>query len=292
MNKQQLNVIEKAIHSSKEIFPLNKTWKQLHDEYNIGLTQGTKLKLTAEDKKNWVQLVKQKTGINLEQHSIAGFNDLQREETLSIAIDEKFAGQSVKKDRLAIKVLPDSVLKINNQHYSLPNVSHVDIALKNISSTQHHCILIIENYRCFDALAKMHLNLEETFEDPLVLFRGDNVYSEKIVRQLLTKLKLPVIAMPDIDPKGLSIAQSFPYVVGLVMPDLLKLDALFNDASYINPELYTNQFSSCHKALETSIYPVVLNVWNIMKKYQAGIVQEQWLKRRTKLNVLMLECIT
>lgn len=177
MNKQQLNVIEKAIHSSEELFPLNKTWKELNVEYNIGLTQGTKLKLTRADKNNLVLLVKQKAGIDLEQNSIVDLKHLHREEILSIAVDEKLAGQAVKQYRLAIKTLPGSVLKINEEQYALPRFSHLDIALGYISSTQHECILIIENYRCFDALEKMHLNLDGIYKDPLVLFRGDNSYS-------------------------------------------------------------------------------------------------------------------
>ncbi len=288
MNKQQLNVIEKAIHSSEELFPLNKTWEQLNVEYNIGLTQGTKLKLTRADKNNLVQLVKQKVGIDLEKHSIVDLKYLHREEILSIAIDEKLTGQAVKKDRLAIKTLSGSALKINQEQYALPCFSHLDIAIDNISSTNHKCILIIENYRCFDALEKMCLNLDGMYKDPLVLLRGDNSYSEKTVRQLLKKLKLSVIVMPDIDPKGISIAQSFPNIVGLVMPSLLELELLFENEAYTNHELYTNQLAGSYNTLVTSVYPEVLNIWKIMKKYQAGIVQEHWLKGNIKLSLLKL----
>jgi len=286
MNKQQLKIIEKAIHSSEEIFPLNKTWKQLHLEYNIGLTQGTKLKLTQEDKDSLLLLVKQKTGVHLKRHAIADLNHLHREEALSIATHEKLAGQAVKQNRLAIKALPDGVLKMNHQQYALPSFSHLDIALGNISSIQHPCILIIENYRCFDVLEKMHLNLEGIYKDALVLYRGDNSYSEKTVRQLLSQFRLPVIAMPDIDPKGLSIAQSFPYLAGFVMPSLLELELLFKNKTYANTDLYSKQLSGCYKVLNTSAYPVVSNVWKMMQKYQAGIVQEYWLKEEVDLCVL------
>ncbi len=128
MNKQQLKTIEKAIHSLEEIFPLNKTWEQLHLKYNIGLTQGTKLKLTQEDKDSLLLLVKQKTGINLKQNTIDDLSHLHREEALSIATNEKLAGQAVKQNRLAIKTLPDGALKINHQQCTLPSFSHLDIA--------------------------------------------------------------------------------------------------------------------------------------------------------------------
>jgi len=288
MNKQQLKVIEKAINSTEDIFPLNQTWQKLHDEYNIGLTQGKKLKLSTVDKNNLLRLVRQITGVNLEQNEIADLNLLNREDTLSFAIDEKLAGLAVKQGRLAIKALIGNGLKINDQQYNLPSFSHLDIALQNVTNTQHECILIIENYRCFDALERMNLNLDGIYKDPLVLFRGDNSYSEKTVRELLAKLKLPVIAMPDIDPKGISIAQSFQYVAGLVMPSLSELEALFKHEAYANQELYGNQFAGSYKTLATSAYPVVINVWEIMKKYQAGIVQEHWLKGNVELFVVKL----
>ena len=213
---------------------------------------------------------------------------MHREEVLSRATDEKLSGKAVKAERLAIKSLPKSTLKINGQHYNLPCFSHLDIALQNINKTEHECILIIENYRCFDVLEKMHLNLEGLYKDPLVLYRGDNIYSEKTIRQLLVKFKLPVIVMPDIDPKGIAIAQSFSSVVGLIMPTLLELERLFEGEGYANPKLYTNQLSGTHKTLATSAYPLVIKVWDIMKKYKAGIVQEHWLEGNIVLSVVDL----
>jgi len=73
-------------------------------------------------------------------------------------------------------------LKINGESFSLPGSGYLDMALANITSTSHHCILLIENYRCFDSLENIQLNLPDQYADPLVLYRGDNYYSEKTVR--------------------------------------------------------------------------------------------------------------
>lgn len=59
------------------------------------------------------------------------------------------------------------------------------------------------------------------------------------------------------------------------MPSLLELEMLFENEAYTNHELYANQLAGSYSTLATSAYPEVLNVWKIMKKYQAGIVQEQ-----------------
>jgi len=252
LNKQLLKVIEGAIRNNKEIFPLNQSWEYLHRQYNIGQTQGNKLKVTQQDKDDLIAVVKHEDGIDLEQISVADFAAMNREAALAFALDEKIAGQSVKKDRLAIKALTGRALKINGLSYSLPGSGYLDMALADITGTAHNCILLIENYRCFDRLENMQLNLPARYADPLVLYRGDNDYSEKTVRQLLAQLNLPVLAMADLDPQGLSIAQSFPHIVGLIAPCLADLEALLEDKQKANPKLYDKQLAGCQNALSTS----------------------------------------
>lgn len=288
MNKLKLAVIERAINSAQELYPLNQTWESLHYEYNIGLTQGTKLKLSQTDKDELLLLVKQKTGIDLAQQSMADFSNLHREQALSIALDEKLAGQAVKKNRLAIKTLPNCSLKINQKTYPLPDFAYLDIALENIHSVEHQCILLIENYRCFDGLAKMKLAFDLLDREPLVLFRGDNAYSENTVRQLLTRLRKPVLVMADIDPQGLVIAQSLPYFAGLVMPALGELAKLLADFDKANPNLYTQQFAGCRQVLAGSSSALMIQLWEMMQQHQAGIVQEYWLNGEIELQVFKL----
>lgn len=278
MNKQLLKVIEGAIRSNKEIFPLNQSWTYLHRQYNIGQTQGNKLKVTQDDKDDLIAVVKHEDGIDLEQISVADFAAMNREAALAFALDEKIAGQSVKKDRLAIKALTGRALKINGLSYSLPGSGYLDMALSDITGTAHNCILLIENYRCFDRLENMQLNLPARYADPLVLYRGDNDYSEKTVRQLLAQLNLPVLAMADLDPQGLSIAQSFPHIVGLIAPCLADLEVLLKDKQKANSKLYDKQLAGCQNALSTSPHALIRQLWGMMKKHQAGIVQEYWLQ--------------
>lgn len=285
MNKQLLAVIERAIRSELQIFPLNQSWEYLHQEYNIGRTQGNKLEVTAQDKKELLALVKHEAGIDLGQVSVADFAGINREEALSVALDEKMAGQAVKKDRLAIKTLAEHILKINGESFSLPDSGYLDMALADLSSTAHNSILLIENYRCFDSLENMRLNLPGQYADPLVLFRGDNYYSENTVRRFLAQLGLPVLVMADLDPQGLIIAQSFPGVIGLIAPRLADLEALFKDKQIVNPKLYEKQLAGCRNVLSNSPNAVIRQLWEMMKTHQAGIVQEYWLQAGCELVV-------
>ncbi len=201
MNKQLLKVIERAIQSDHQIFPLNQSWAFLHQQYNVGRTQGNKLEVTQQDKDELLALVKLETGVDLGQISVVDLAAMNREEALSVALDEKMAGQAVKKDRLAIKTLAEHILKINGKSFTLPCSGYLDMALADITSTAHRCIVLIENYRCFDRLENMQLNLPDQYIDPLVLFRGDNYYSENTVRRFLADLNLPVLIMSDLDPE-------------------------------------------------------------------------------------------
>ena len=289
MNKQLLAVIERAIRSELQIFPLNQSWKYLHQEYNIGRTQGNKLEVTPQDKKELLALVKHEAGIDLGQISVADFAGINREEALSVALDEKLAGQAVKKDRLAIKTLAGHTLKINGKSFSLPGSGYLDMALADLTSTAHDCILLIENYRCFDSLENIQLKLPDQYADPLVLFRGDNTYNEKTVRQLLAQLNLPVLVMADLDPKGLIIAQSFPNVMGLITPRLADLETLLKDKQKANPKLYEKQLAGCRNALSASPHALIRHLWEMMKNHQSGIVQEYWLQAGCELVVHSLD---
>lgn len=288
MNKQQLQVIERALASDQELFPLNQTWTAIHQDYNIGLTQANKLKLSVQDKSELRQLVKHKTGISLNHHNMSDFSDLTREESLALAINEKLAGQAVKANRLALRTIADKPLQINQKTYHLPDSGFLDIALDSIHSIEHGCVLVVENYRCFDGLANMSLNLAGPFHDPIVLYRGDNSYSENTLRLLLKRLNLPTLAMPDIDLQGLVIAQSLPNIAGLVAPPIYVLENLLNAPNKANKALYGQQLAGCQQTLAKHSCPTINQFWQLLKKHQAGIVQEHWLKGDIELVIHQL----
>lgn len=277
MNKRWLAVIDRAIRSNQELFPLNQTWQAIHDEYNIGLIQANKLQLTEVDKQELRKLVHDIAAIDLQNMGAADFADLTREQTLSVAIHEKFAGQSVKQNRLAIKALPGGALKLNGQSYRLPAYGHWDVALENITDVGHASLWVVENYRCFDRLDAIKIHPSAAQTEPLVVFRGDNVYQADTVLRLIEQLQLPVWIMGDLDPKGLSIAQAYPYFAGLIMPDIAALEGYFSDSLKANPKLYEKQLAGSQKALSESPYSIIQGCWRLMQQYQAGIVQEHWL---------------
>jgi len=91
--------------------------------------------------------------------------------------------------------------------------------------------------------------------------------------------------MGDLDPKGLSIAQSYPHFAGLVAPDMADLETYFNVPGKANHKLYEKQLAGCQQALSGTCYPVIKACWLLIKHHQAGIVQEHWLLGDTILSL-------
>ena len=279
MNKRWLQVIDRAINSAQTEFALNQSWQEIHREYALGQLANGKIKLTVHDKQQLSALVRCQTGVDLSQHRVSDFNNLHREQALAIGNNEKLAGLAAKSNRLAIKALPNQQVNINQQSYSLPPFAHLDMALENINQVQHDCILVIENYRCFDRLDGMRLQLNARFTQPLVMYRGDKEYN---CSQFLQQAKLPVLAMTDIDPAGLIIAQSLPYVVALVAPELSVLESILINKDTANTTLYSKH-ANYHAALERSEQLTIRRFWQLLKRYQAGVVQEHWLNADVEL---------
>ncbi len=275
MDRRLVALIQRAVHSRRELFPQNAGWQHLHREYNIGTPDGNKIRISARDKDGLVDLVRQMTGLDLRKSTLEKFAQLSRSEALAHSRREKWAGRAVSGQRLALKALPGRPLGLNEKAVELLTQSHLDIAAESIESLEHDSILLIENYECFDRLERLNWTLGECFENPLVMYRGDpNTSRADAANEFLRVWKRPVLAMVDIDPAGLLIAQALPFAAGLVAPKLATVDVLLADG---DPGLYHRQRPAAEHALLNSPYPAVRKFWELIERHQQGLVQERWL---------------
>lgn len=283
MDKRILKLIERAVHSADTLFPLNTSWQHLHREYNIGVTVGNRIRISERDKEELIGLVKQVTGLALRKASVDGFATVTRYEALEHSRDEKWAGRKVSSGRLAVKALPRKVLSLNGRVLELPNRSHLDIAIESVYSLEHEAILVIENYECFDRIEQMRWAQSEPYSNSLVIYRGDpHTSGTQAVNEFLRRRQLPVLAMVDLDPAGLLIAQALPGVVGMVLPKDEILESLFEQG---NPALYHKQRPGAENALKNSQHAVVRQLWELIERYQKAVVQERWLRCDVELTV-------
>lgn len=283
MDKRLVKLIERAVRSDQAVFPLNASWQHLHREYNIGATFGNKIRISQRDKEELIGLVKHMTALDLRSASANAFAGLTRSEALEQARDEKWAGRKVSADRLALKAMPGKLLSLNGRALELTSRSHLDIAIESVESLEHEAILVIENYECFDRIEQMRLALDEPYGNSLVVYRGDpHTSGGQVLNEFLCGRKIPVLAMVDLDPAGLLIAQALPCVAGLVAPDIETLECLFDQG---NPALYHKQRPGAENALENSPYAAIRYLWGLIERYQKGLVQERWLRGDVELVV-------
>ncbi len=276
-NAQRLRVLQNAMASTETAFRLNQTWQAIHDEYNIGLIRGQHIELTAKDKQELRAVVRESQAVDLLAMAPQRFADMDREQVLQWANDEKLAGQAVKRQRLALKLLPGRTLNVNGQAYTLPGSGHWDVALDSIASIEHDGLCIVENYRCFDRLHCLTLEAAFLQSNLLVVYRGDNQYQADTVLALSEQMAVPVWVMGDIDPKGLSLAQAYPRFAGLIAPEWTVLADYFQNPEKRNPTLYAEQLAGCRQALAHTRFSIIKSCWDLIKQYQAGVVQEHWL---------------
>ena len=280
MDKRIVKLIERAVHSAETLFPLNASWQHLHREYNIGTTRGNKIRVSDRDKEEMIGLVKQVTGLDLRKASADGFASLTRSDALEYVRDEKWAGRKVSADRLAIKALPGKVLSLNRRTLALPSRCHLDIAVESVDSLEHEAILVIENYECFDRIEQICWALGEPYSNSLAVYRGDpHTSGGQAVNEFLRGLEVPVLAMVDLDPAGLLIAQALPCVAGLVAPNDEMLECFFEQG---NSDLYHKQRPVAANTLDCSPHAAIRRVWELIELSQKGLVQERWLRGDVK----------
>ncbi len=272
MDKRLVAFIQRAVQSDRELFLYNASWQALHREFNVGSPLGTKIRISAQDKTELAELVLKMEGVDVRTGSMAEFSSMNRHESLQKSRQEKWAGKAVASGRILLKSLPDHLLVVNGKHISLPERSHLDIAHETIVDLGHDAALVVENYECFDRIHQIEFGLAV---NPVIVYRGDpNASRANDVMAFIKSHQLSVLALVDIDPAGLVIAQSLPGVVGVLAPSLTKLDALLQNGSL---ELYRKQRPGSEQALRNSQNALIRELWAMIEHHQAGLVQERWL---------------
>lgn len=293
MNKTTLNVISRAVKSSDMVFNINQTWKELHDDYGIGMkvSRSAKIELTSADKASLIRIAINHFHINPLNYDPDMFDDMDRHEMIGLTPHEKMANEKIRRNRVAIKSLLGYPLLVNGDEivFSKPS-PNIDYDINEIESVGHNVIMVIENLECFYLSHMLQIDygyLHKQKWNPLVVYRGDLVYSAKNVNRLIELTNLPVLVMPDLDPAGLKLAQSTPNVIGYVAPSFDDFESMLQNPLVYNSshDLYLKQTAISCTALNESVCGVITNFWQIIQKYRVGLVQEQWINGDIKLMI-------
>ncbi|CAH5973276.1 DUF7281 domain-containing protein [Citrobacter koseri] len=127
----------------------------------------------------------------------------------------------------------------------------VDTDWRNITLTQFDVLIVVENQDCFYHLALFDYS-QCDFHSPLIIYRGDRVYSKGAValKRYWLKTGKTAIYFGDFDPKGASIAMNEGYHFMLLpSPDAVikkSSPVMFPDAQLkFLPELLRGEIH-CH----------------------------------------------
>lgn len=270
-------LMQRLLEKGATSTPVGATSRRLQEDLGIGRIQGKTLHLTERNLEQMRELLLAR-GYSL---TPASLKEMSRSDRLATASpNEKSGGGPLKTGRIAIKALPGKPLSISGETLSLPQGSHVDIDWRSIiQSIRHDSIMLVENYEVFDQLHRLSFDLPAPFSNPLVIYRGDKTESRlDNVKAFLETSKLPVIAFVDIDPKGLHIALGCPRLLGVVAPDADALAATLNSPAEARHDLYKQQLPGIGDYLRTnSANSPISDLWKLVERYRAGVVQERWL---------------
>jgi len=276
--KLMQHLLEKEATST----PLSATARRLVNDLGIGRIQGKTLNLSHRDRQEMRALLLAR-GYSLTPVALKA---MSRSDRLATATpNEKAGGGTLKTGRVSIKALSGQTLNIANERLSLPDASHVDIDWRNVASTDHDSIMLVENYEVFDQLHLLTFTLPDHCKNPLVIYRGDKTESRlNNVKAFLDASDLPVIAFVDIDPKGLHIAVGCPRLLGVVAPEHADLNATLESPAAARHDLYSLQLPGVGDYLRSiPENSPISTLWILLQQNRAGVVQERWLVAGFKL---------
>lgn len=290
MDKRLIATLLRVANAAEHEFSVSAGLRQFHHDYGLGRLRGqTRITFTAMEKDEIRALLRAGEGIEAEGASADDWKGLTRAAALDRGRNEKLAGGAVKRNRISVKHLPGRALLLNGESLRLFPGAHVNLDWRKLGAIGHNCVLLVENYECFDALDEIVLaNVLPRDYDPLVLYRGDQVESRlDSVMAFLAESALPVILFGDWDPASLVEAARFPGAVGMLCPGALG-DLLHARG---NMELYRRQVNAAFDRLADDPRHAIRHLHGVIHHARSGLVQEILIGRSTDLRFVPFETV-
>lgn len=246
----------------------------------LGTKRGKSAYFSDNDKaemRNWLKA----KGFSVEHINLSG---MSRGERLAVTPLEKAGGEVIKRNRVSIKALAGQPLILGGECLKLPAESHLDVDWTKVADKiGHNCVLLVENYENFNRIHETTFVLPDSYICPLVLYRGDpNESRFDNVLKLLSQIDLPVLAFMDADPAGIYMASKLPGLVGMVLPSIEELESLLSNTKTARLDLFHEQSPIYGGKLDKlDVNHPCKQVWNLVSKHAAGIVQERWIVEQT-----------
>lgn len=222
-SRRTLDSIKRALVEARTKVRLTNTWSDLHAFYGVGNIQGRDLVLTASDRMNLRELVKQQCNIDLLADGGTALQQLISEDRNTLAqqiSNEKLSGKPVTEDMVLIGsasgqlVLPEQTLQLPAGMLINCNYSHLH-GLEQL--------VLVENLA---TMRELHSYCwPESLCDAVMLFRGSPQFLPSAVTSAISGIQ-KVFCFPDYDPQGLMNSLTQARGAGIITPTAAGIEEL------------------------------------------------------------------
>lgn len=235
MKKRIADAIMDAVQTRKVNVPLTAIWREIHQEFSIGIRRDRELHLSLNDHNLLRDVMRKAAGFDplTESPSFA-----TRMEAAATVVDEKWGGAAGAK-RLVNVYRRDAPISTIRGTCKLPPGCGLWVDANDLELSSVPAVVVVENLQAFLNIEAFCLPPE--WWDALFVYRGHSGITTGVTALLarLTK-ETPVAVMSDYDAAGLRIALSTKAASGWLGP---ALDASLGPS---NSELFEKQAHYLH----------------------------------------------
>ena len=274
-----LNLVQKRPPSK----PVGDMARKLAEVHGIGIISGTRLLYSGADfvrAANVLRLNKINPDTSPDAWRAGG-----RTDAASLRGNEKWSGAAPSAGLVAVTCLPGKPLLVSHSSFFLPAESRLVLPVEEVATyCQHNALIVVENFESFRRCGLWDTRyVSRCGPNPLFIFRGEKEGTRAdAVNALLRLSVLPVFAAFDLDPAGLGSALTLPRLDGLIGLSATELDrhlSINREASSGRSDLYVRQYAQWARVLDISLHPEIRPLWQVVRRYGEGIVQESFLER-------------
>lgn len=264
-------VLQRIANERPEHLTVGVATRSLAQGYGLGKVMGASIFYTPQ---HWQQ------ALNLLHSHDLPLQSLPQEAKRSAAakhggMSEKSGTRAVHKGEVAFKLLGHA--RLDGQNVALPpHVTLVSNVESLLGCVECDVICVVENWETFSDL-HLYEWIDWKGKSAVVVFHGDNIYSNEHAKRLVACRSEPIWAFMDFDPAGLGLASILPEerLEHVVMPDFDWLGKAADNT--IGRMLFNDQVGQWGPALERCAHPEIKRAWRALKDQRAGVTQERML---------------
>lgn len=276
-----LRVVQSPVERTE--FVASATLRAFVADSGIGITQGRKVFFNEGHKER----IRAWLGADSVDPStpVDAWSRLSRAEALDIGPDEKWAGEAVRAQRIAVKTLKGRPLIVDGPPIYLPLLANMEWSyLAALAALRHDAIIVVENWEVFERVDDLQVDMSHVSTNPLVLWRGGGSKSSVgAAMRFIEAYRRPVWAAPDYDPEGLAIASRLPHLTGILAPQDDVLLKLLTESKLHGR--YSQQLPGAQASLNQATHPDVKRLWALVRASTNALPQERLCPKTLDLNL-------